>query len=126
MNALAPWDFSAPVEAGASAVPNLPTAEGRALGAEVARLADIAEAKMLARFPGQRRRCDDCAFRAGSIPNGCPSTLMDAIKAGIEREPFWCHAGATETEEPIFVCAGWLAWALDTEDDASLGLGGAS
>jgi hypothetical protein len=75
--------------------PNLPTPEGRALGAELARLCD-AEIK-----PGDPERCLTCAFRAGTIPNGCAPTLMDAIKCAIEGAPFYCH------EQRGKLCSGW-------------------
>lgn len=76
---------------------NAVTAEGRELGAQLARLCD-SEAKRT----GRDGRCDTCAFRAGDhLANGSPETLMTAFKCAAERTPFWCH----EHDRP---CAGWL------------------
>lgn len=76
--------------------PNEATAEGRALGREMARLCDIE----LTGRPDNR--CQTCAFRAGDhVANGSPETLMSALKCVMERTPFWCH----ESDKP---CAGWL------------------
>lgn len=77
--------------------PNEVTAEGRALGKEMARLCDK---ELLGR---RDDRCRTCAFRAGDhLANGSPETLMSALKCAMERTPFWCH----EIDRP---CAGWLA-----------------
>lgn len=102
-----PWDFSKAPAPG-EGHPNLPTPEGRALGRELARLCDAVEAEDLKRFPNQQPRCNDCAFRAGTQPNGCPETLMDAIKCVVEGAPFYCHKGMKEGEKPKHLCRGWL------------------
>lgn len=82
---------------GAQAVrENVATPEGRALGAQMARLCDgeIANGK-------RDDRCDTCAFRAGDhLANGSPETLMSALKCAMEGEPFWCH-------EHDRACGGW-------------------
>jgi hypothetical protein len=75
--------------------PNLPTPEGRALGRELARLCD-GEIGV-----GRDDRCSTCAFRSGTVPNGCAPTLMDALKCMMERVPFYCH------EQEGKLCAGW-------------------
>lgn len=106
MKTTVPWEFSTAPESAADAVPNTPTAEGRALGAELARIADIEEARQLERFPNAKPRCADCAFRAGTLPNGCPETLMDAVKALVECVPFYCHH-AFEDGCPTRLCAGY-------------------
>ena len=106
----APWDFSIPKEP-ADAVPNVPTLEGAALGRELARLVDVAEAENLQRFPNQIPRCDDCAFRLGTTPNQCAPTLMDAVKCLVESEPFYCHKGVREGEAPRRLCTGWMVLA---------------
>ncbi len=102
-----PWEFSAPAKDDADAVPNLPTPEGRLLGAELARLTDVEEARVRERFPRHHRRCNDCAFRAGTDPNGCPETLMDAVKALAENVPFYCHKAFTPEGAPRLLCAGY-------------------
>jgi|SRR5580698_8835378 hypothetical protein len=101
-----PWEFSTPPANDAEAVPNLPTPEGRALGAELARIADLEEEHQREKFPNAKPRCADCAFRAGSIPNGCPETLMDAVKALAECTPFYCHHGL-DSAQPTRLCAGY-------------------
>lgn len=90
-------------------VPNRPTPEGRELGKHLARLCDMADARQRKQFPKMRERCVTCAFRGGTIPNGCPETVMDAIKCVIEGRDFMCHhspkngrGGYTEQ------CMGWF------------------
>jgi hypothetical protein len=43
------------------------------------------------------RRCGTCAFRMGTVPNGCLQTMADAAKCLAEGEVFECHhrEGAT-------------------------------
>ena len=36
-------------------------------------------------------RCRSCAYRGGTIPNGCPNTVRDALKCAMEGVPFYCH-----------------------------------
>ena len=76
--------------------PNRPTPEGRALGAQMARLCD-------GELKGKDdARCGTCAFRAGDhLANNSAETLMTALQCAMERTPFWCH----EADMP---CAGWL------------------
>ncbi len=91
----APWGFSEPPAPGAPAAPNLQSPFGGMLGRELARLCDIEESR--------RIRCDECAFRSGTIPNSCESTLMDAVKCAIEGVPFYCHKSLGDVP-----CAGWV------------------
>lgn len=103
-----PWDFSEKPDP-ATSVPNEPTPEGRRLGAALARLADEAEVEQRQQFPGMLPRCNDCAFRAGTHPNGCEETLSDAIKCAVEGRPFYCHKGTRDGEEaPKRLCSGWM------------------
>lgn len=103
-----PWEFSEAPDAGdPTAVPNVPTSEGRQLGAQLARLADVEEARLLERFPRHHKRCGDCAFRAGTDPNGCPETLMDAVKGIVEGVPFYCHKKFDPDGKPLLLCAGY-------------------
>jgi hypothetical protein len=89
---------------------NVPTPEGREAGVHLARMTEPAIQRLAAEGEPDER-CSTCAFRAGTLPNGCPGTVMDAIKCGLEGEPFYCHdrrrAGQT--------CHGWFAmrYALD-------------
>ena len=102
----APWEFSKEPAPG-EGYENLPDEAGRELGAELARLADVEEEKQRADFPDQLPRCDDCAFRLGTRPNGCSETLMDAVKCVIECVPFYCHKGIKDGESPKRLCSGW-------------------
>lgn len=83
------------------------TPEGIALGVEMARLCDVAEAEERKRFPNQKPRCESCAFRAGTLPNGDPVTLMDATKCLIEMVPFMCHQYFNADGSPRDLCAGF-------------------
>jgi hypothetical protein len=107
-----PWEYSKPgtPEKG---VLNLPSPEGAELGREMARLADGAEREMLAAYPDQKPRCGTCAFRAGTVPNACAVTLMDAVKCGVEGEPFYCHKGVIDPAAAKVLCSGWLAWQVN-------------
>lgn len=102
-----PWDFSADPAEGEATVPNEPTDEGRSLGAELARICDVEEERLRERHPNARPRCDDCALRAGTDPNGCVLTLMDVVKAAAESVPFYCHKAFDESGDPKRLCAGW-------------------
>lgn len=104
--ATVPWEFSEAPKEGEPTVENQATPEGRALGRELARLCDIEEALIRERFPKQHPRCDDCAFRLGTTPNGSAETLMDALKCLYEHVPFYCHKG-TRDGEPRHLCAGY-------------------
>ena len=95
-------------------VPNRPTEQGRKLGDQVARLANIAEACQVANYPNERKRCKTCAFRSGTIPNGCESTVLDAIKCVVERIPFVCHEKPAQESSSTF-CAGWLMAVAETQ-----------
>lgn len=86
---------------------NLPTAEGYFLGDCLAALYDEHEPEVRASIPNIPDRCATCAFRAGTLPNGCPSTVMDALKCIIEGHPFLCHTGMRDGEATA-VCAGYL------------------
>lgn len=111
----APWPFSkAPAEG--EGFPNLPSEAGRALGEQLARLTDIELAKDLPAHPAQLQRCDECAFRSGTTPNGCVETIMDAVKCMLEREPFYCHKVAAADGEPRRLCGGWVAMTCNPEE----------
>jgi hypothetical protein len=86
------------------------TPEGQALGKQMARLAAKAIAEQKKQFPNMREPCATCAFKAGTIPNGCPQTLMDATKCLVEGVPFMCHHG-TQDKDGNFneFCVGWFA-----------------
>lgn len=100
-----PWDY---VEADpVGGTPNAPTPEGEALGIEMARLTENARPAFEAAHPDAPPPCDECAFIKGTIPNRCPSTLMNALKCVMEGEPFYCHKGVTYPECPKRLCGGY-------------------
>jgi hypothetical protein len=115
-----PWDYSEEPAADEPTVPNVPTPEGRMLGRELARLADIEEAKLRKQFPRLQPRCDDCALRSGTDPNGCVETLMDVIKCVVEQERvFYCHKGVKDGQ-PKRMCAGFGFLASTSADISPL------
>ena len=89
-------------------MPNRPSDLGRLLGHELARLTDREEVRVKRTFPQHRERCQTCAFRAGTVPNGCEATLMDAIKCVVEAIPFYCHEQLDREKEPTALCAGYV------------------
>lgn len=78
--------------------------EGRAMGAQLSRLADRSCAA-LAQQGEVDERCKSCAFRVDTVPNGCLQTQMDALKAVVENVPFLCH----QNDRTGSVCHGWFA-----------------
>lgn len=101
-----PWDYSLPKLDGTDLL-NVPSAEGAELGEQLARFADMEEPRVLAQFPGIKPRCNDCAFRRGTLPNQCLPTVMDALKCVVESSPFYCHKGIQEGDEPKRLCGGF-------------------
>lgn len=86
---------------------NRVTPEGKAVGEQMARLCDREAVTLLVEGEWtEDERCESCAFRKGTVPNGCVQTQMDAVKCVMEREPFFCHMGPNPGTE---VCAGWFA-----------------
>jgi hypothetical protein len=83
--------------------------EGRALGEQMARLYDIALAR-LGDEADQGERCKTCAFRAGTVPNGCAQTQMDISKCAAEGIPFYCHQHRGE------LCHGWIITRIGLAD----------
>lgn len=78
--------------------------QGRALGETTARIAD-GGVRSLEAGGEPDERCRSCAFRAGTVPNGCLQTQMDALKAVVEGVPFVCHQADRRGE----ICWGWHA-----------------
>ncbi len=86
---------------------NLPTPEGAAMGRELARFADIEEAKLSAAGNPVPKRCVDCAARLGTLPNQCESTLLTLIACTMtDGEEFMCHLAMSDGE-PTKVCRGY-------------------
>lgn len=86
--------------------PNRPSPEGRMIGEQLARFCDIEEARLIKKFPNHAQRCKSCAFRAGTVPNGCLPTVMDALKATLEHTPFMCHQHFDKDGSATDLCAG--------------------
>lgn len=59
-------------------------------------------------------RCKSCAFRAGTVPNGCIQTQLDALKAVVEDVPFLCH----QADRKGAICHGWFAARVAVNDAA--------
>ena len=82
---------------------NKATADGRALGEQMARLCDEAEPKARLKVPEIQPRCASCAFRSGPhTANGSPTTQMDALKCLVEGVEFQCH----EPHRKGMLCSG--------------------
>lgn len=90
---------------------NTPCEHGKRFGAELARLTDAEEPAYAAEFARDGKpvpqRCSTCAFRAGTFPNGCLSTVADAFKCVMELDDFCCHDKDAMTPEGAQVCVGW-------------------
>ena len=82
-------------------VRNLPSKEGEALGEHLARITEIELARLRQDFPNHKEPCGTCAFRRGTFPNRCSSTVMDALKCVMQKEDFRCH-------EDGKLCCGWM------------------
>lgn len=80
------------------------TDEGRRLGRNLVELIQPGLHR-LAQAGQPDARCASCAFRVGTVPNGCPQTLADAFKACVEQVPFLCHAPNDGR-----ACHGWSAF----------------
>lgn len=74
--------------------------EGRQLGEQMAKLYDIAE-RRLGAMADPDERCKSCAFRPGTVPNGCAQTQLDISKCAAEGIPFYCHQHRGQ------LCHGW-------------------
>jgi hypothetical protein len=102
---------------------NMPSPEGAELGAHLARLTAPEIEAYRAKFPGWPGPCASCAFRAGTVPNRCAQTVMDAVKCVAEREPFYCHEPAARGPdgEPTDLCRGWVIATASLPPDAEGG-----
>lgn len=92
--------------------------EGKAIGEQMARLCDRQVQKLIAQGEWSKdERCASCAFRCGTVPNGCLQTQADAFKTVMEHEPFYCHAVKQIGEK---VCAGWFASVQDVKHSTTI------
>lgn len=83
------------------------TPEGRLLGAKLVEWFEPHIEDLVA-LGNPDKRCKTCAFRAGTIPNGCPQTQMQVLKCVLEQDEFHCHSRHDEQGEPM-LCYGWVA-----------------
>ena len=93
------------------------TPEGMALGEQVVRLTEPG-IRRLARDGEPDERCTSCAFRLGTVPNGCPQTQMDALKAVMEGVLFRCHMSPGMQ----MLCHGWYAARTEVVQQAKAGV----
>jgi len=86
--------------------------QGREVGAMLVRMVEPAIADMVSQGEPDTR-CASCAFRAGTVPNGCMQTMADAVKSVIEQKPFHCHVKKYADGTPD-LCHGWLGaiWSI--------------
>lgn len=78
------------------------TPEGRHVGQVLSSIVDGQIAQLVAEDEPDER-CKSCAFRIGTVPNGCLQTMADAIKAVSEGIPFLCHQDPARQT----ICYGW-------------------
>lgn len=83
---------------------NKPCAMGKALGAILVKFCEPGIAELEAAGEPDER-CKSCAFRLGTFPNGCLTTVQDAIKSVAEPKLFQCH----QTDRKGKPCHGWYA-----------------
>lgn len=95
------------IKRGPGLVPNRPTPEGRTAGKQLARLTERGEKALLMEGRMVPQPCKSCAFRRGTLPNGCEETVLDALKCVLEKERvFMCHEVPYYTQ-PTKICAGY-------------------
>lgn len=88
-------------------VRNKPTELGRSFGKNIARFCEERIKKYAGTGMAVPQRCGTCAFREGTVPNGCETTVWDAMKCALEgKVRFMCHEHRRDDEPPI--CAGYL------------------
>lgn len=73
----------------------------------MAKAADIGSA-ILEKMGEPVECCKTCAFRRGTVPNGCAQTQMDVMKAVLEGKPFMCHVNKISGGGRD-ICQGWFA-----------------
>jgi uncharacterized protein with PIN domain len=83
---------------------NRVTPEGKAAWFQMVRLTEPAITQLTSEGEPDER-CKSCAFRLGTVPNGCIQTQADAMKAVIEGVPFLCH----QADRKGWPCHGWFA-----------------
>lgn len=95
-------------------IKNKPTAVGIECGKQLSRLTNVAKEKLETKLREadalelMPEPCKSCAFVEGTFPNGCPETVMDALKCTMEGKPFFCHQRMTSDDKPLDICQGYL------------------
>lgn len=85
---------------------DLVTPEGQRLGKIMAQMAD--RGFEILKDEIRDDRCVSCAFREGTVPNGCPATQIVVAKCVMEdKDAFACHCVQAGGERVL--CAGWIA-----------------
>ncbi len=105
---------------GEATAPQRPSNHGRALGLELARLADA----MVEAYPEIPDRCKTCAFREGTIPNQMAGTLVEALNCVVGLDPanFGCHQTLDTSGLPTTLCAGYILARLAPFNDVKQAL----
>lgn len=80
------------------------TPEGKAIGEQVARLTETMVNELEQKGISDQR-CKTCAFRQGTVPNGCIQTQADALKCVMEGNLFICHQNLKNPTP----CFGYMA-----------------
>lgn len=89
---------------------NRVTPDGQRIGEQLSRMTDIEVGKLITEGEWEKdERCASCAFRHGTVPNGCAQTQMDALKAVLERKTFSCHVARDGCAAGVHACMGWFA-----------------
>lgn len=84
--------------------------EGRRAGEKLSRMTDTEVGKLIAEGEwSEDERCATCAFRHGTVPNGCLQTQLDAFKAVVEKKAFGCHVARDGMPAGTHACMGWFA-----------------
>lgn len=87
---------------------SLITAEGARLGKLMAQLADTGFEMLQGADGFKDDRCVSCAFREGTVPNGCPETQLEVFDCVMnDKAAFACHCVQAGGERKL--CAGWVA-----------------
>jgi len=89
---------------------NKPEPLGIALGEQLARFADESEHEFRGYLGFVPKRCNSCAYRKGTFPNGCLATVANALKCSMEGDEFYCHetGNGLHGHGESVICAGWI------------------
>ena len=91
------------------------------MGEKLSRLTDIEVGKLIAEGEWtEDERCTTCAFRHGTVPNGCLQTQLDTYKAVLEKKTFNCHVPRNGLPAGQWPCMGWFAAVQSRKDLAPI------